>query len=234
MDNPSLKLRGNSGIGVDSLKSISNTVTLTLLAGSEIGKASIIVGNGPSSINTAGTLTLLNDASLAIVVGDSYDSSSPLITTPSASINKGACVYVYNASEIKDGTVVINTTDSVVPSGYEITAKTDNLLKVIRNNQIRTLDASEALGEDVLASSVFSNAINTEGIAKNRVASITNSSDTYIAVKALNNIALMGTASGAQTAAINAANIQLDVIDSHGSVLAGYAHEKPVQTFGLT
>ena len=221
-----LTLRDNSGIGVDSLKSIPNTVTLTLLAGSEIGKASIIVGNDSTSINTASTLTLLDDASLAIVVGDSYDGSSPLITTPSAAIDKGACVYVYNASELKDGTVIINTTESVAPSGYEKTAKTDNLLKVIRNNQIRTLDTSEALGEDVLASSVFSNAINTEGIAKNRVASITNSSDTHNAVKALNNIALMGTASGAQTAAINAANIQLDVIDSHGSVLAGYAHDK--------
>lgn len=99
-------------------------------------------------------------------------------------------------------------------------------MKVVENNQIVSQSASTALGGNVLTPNVINEALTASGLGAERVVALTTDTTAAQAVSALNNIALMGTASGAQTAAINAANIQLDVIDSHGSVLAGYAHEK--------
>lgn len=42
----------------------------------------------------------------------------------------------------------------------------------------------------------------------------------------INNIALMGTASGAQTLGMNASNMLLDVVETHGSSLSSYSHRE--------
>lgn len=69
-------------------------------------------------------------------------------------------------------------------------------------------------------------ALTADGLAKDRIEAITTNATTQQATAKLNAIALMGTASGTQTMAVNIANTQLDTIDSHGSVLAGNAHDR--------
>lgn len=224
--NGTLRLAGNSGIGVETVKATDNKVTLTLLAGNRFDKSSVVVGSDAATADADKELTVLSDGSLAIVVEDSYDGVSPLVTTTTAYLEKGASVYLYNATEISNGTTVIATTEGTEPLGYEIYAQTDNLFKVIRDNKVQTLNASDALGEDILGSSVFSEAIDSDGVAKVRVASLTTGTDASAAAKALNNIALMATAGAAQTASVNAANMITDTLNQHGSLLASYSHEK--------
>lgn len=221
-----LRAQGDSGIGVSTLQSNPDKVTLTLSAGSKIDKATVIVGKDDSANEPVRSLTVLPDASLAIVVDQNYDGSSPLVTAPSAYIANEAYVTIVNAADLKNGTTVIGTTEGDAPVGYELYAKTDNLFKVIRNNQIQTLNTSEALGTDILGGSVFADALNGNGLARARVASLTTGTTASAATDALTRIALMGTAGAVQTVSVNASNMITDTLVQHGSLLAAYSHEK--------
>jgi len=202
----------------------------TLNGSTSVGSSASATSNGSSlsvlasATSNGSSLSVLSDGTLAIVATDDYTEGTPLVTVGTASTEDGSTVKLVNAVKIADGTTIFATSDGSAPSEYSLV--TDNLLKVVENNQIVSQSASTALGGNVLTPNVINEALTASGLGAERVVALTTDTTAAQAVSALNNIALMGTASGAQTAAINAANIQLDVIDSHGSVLAGYAHEK--------
>jgi hypothetical protein len=224
-----LNIQGKASIGLTPeeasavLHSTRGSV-LVVKAGTTLNGKTSVGGSASATSNDNNSLSLLSDGTLAIVATDDYTEGTPLVTVGVASTEDGSTVKLVNAVKIADGTTVFETSDGSAPSGYTIV--TDNLLKVVENNQIVSQSASTALGGNVLTPNVINEALTASGLGAERVVALTTDTTAAQAVSALNNIALMGTASGAQTAAINAANIQLDVIDSHGSVLAGYAHEK--------
>lgn len=223
-----LNVMGKASVGLtaeeasETLNPMQGSV-LVVKAGTTLN-GSTSVGSSASAASNGSSLSVLSDGTLAIVATDDYTEGTPLVTVGTASTEDGSTVKLVNAVKIADGTTVFATSDGSAPSEYSLV--TDNLLKVVENNQIVSQSASTALGGNVLTPNVINEALTASGLGAERVVALTTDTTAAQAVSALNNIALMGTASGAQTAAINAANIQLDVIDSHGSVLAGYAHEK--------
>ena len=223
-----LNVMGKASVGLtaeeasETLNPMQGSV-LVVKAGTTLN-GSTSVGSSASATSNGSSLSVLSDGTLAIVATDDYTEGTPLVTVGTASTEDGSTVKLVNAVKIADGTTVFATSDGSAPSEYSLV--TDNLLKVVENNQIVSQSASTALGGNVLTPNVINEALTASGLGAERVVALTTDTTAAQAVSALNNIALMGTASGAQTAAINAANIQLDVIDSHGSVLAGYAHEK--------
>ena len=223
-----LNVMGKASVGLtaeeasETLNPMQGSV-LVVKAGTTLN-GSTSVGSSASATSNGSSLSVLSDGTLAIVATDDYTEGTPLVTVGTASTEDGSTVKLVNAVKIADGTTVFATSDGSAPSEYSLV--TDNLLKVVENNQIVSQSASTALGGNVLTPNVINEALTASGLGAERVVALTTDTTAAQAVSALNNIALMGTASGAQTAAINATNIQLDVIDSHGSVLAGYAHEK--------
>lgn len=219
-----LNVMGKASVGLTAEEA---SETLNPMQGSVLVVKAGTTLNGSTSVGSSSngsSLSVLSDGTLAIVATDDYTEGTPLVTVGTASTEDGSTVKLVNAVKIADGTTVFATSDGSAPSEYSLV--TDNLLKVVENNQIVSQSASTALGGNVLTPNVINEALTASGLGAERVVALTTDTTAAQAVSALNNIALMGTASGAQTAAINAANIQLDVIDSHGSVLAGYAHEK--------
>lgn len=224
-----LNIQGKASIGLTPeeasavLHSTRGSV-LVVKAGTTLNGKTSVGGSASATSNDNNSLSLLSDGTLAIVATDDYTEGTPLVTVGAASTEDGSTVKLVNAVKIADGTTVFETSDGSAPSGY--TVVTDNLLKVVENNQIVSQSAAVALGANVLTPNVINEALTASGPGAERIIALTTDTTAAQAVSALNNIALMGTASGAQTAAINAANIQLDVIESHGSVLADYAHGK--------
>ena len=215
-----LNVMGKASVGLtaeeasETLNPMQGSV-LVVKAGTTLN-GSTSVGSSASATSNGSSLSVLSDGTLAIVATDDYTEGTPLVTVGTASTEDGSTVKLVNAVKIADGTTVFATSDGSAPSEYSL----------VENNQIVSQSASTALGGNVLTPNVINEALTASGLGAERVVALTTDTTAAQAVSALNNIALMGTASGAQTAAINAANIQLDVIDSHGSVLAGYAHEK--------
>lgn len=94
------------------------------------------------------------------------------------------------------------------------------------DNKVVTAKAENVFSADILIQNPVNFALTADGLAKDRIESITTNATAQGASAKLNAIALMGTASGTQTMAVNIANTQLDTIDSHGSVLVGHAHDR--------
>ena len=94
------------------------------------------------------------------------------------------------------------------------------------DNKVVTAKAENVFSADILIQNPVNFALTADGLAKDRIESITTNATAQGASAKLNAIALMGTASDTQTMAVNIANTQLDTIDSHGSVLAGHAHDR--------
>ena len=207
-----LNVMGKASVGLtaeeasETLNPMQGSV-LVVKAGTTLN-GSTSVGSSASATSNGSSLSVLSDGTLAIVATDDYTEGTPLVTVGTASTEDGSTVKLVNAVKIADGTTVFATSDGSAPSEYSLV--TDNLLKVVENNQIVSQSASTALGGNVLTPNVINEALTASGLGAERVVALTTDTTAAQAVSALNNIALMGTASGAQTAAINAANIQHD------------------------
>jgi len=173
---------------------------------------------------TGNTLGISSEGQVFIQALDGYDGSSPLVVVDKVDATKGSSVVLLNATAVKEGTTVFAVKDDSSIEDYLFS--TDNLLKQVVDNKVVTAKAEDVFGGSVLAPNSVNFALNAEGIARDRIEAITTNATTQQATAKLNAIALMGTASGAQTMALNIANTQLDTIDSHGSVLAGYTHDR--------
>ena len=224
-----LNVIGKAAVGftpeqaAETLKSTEGSVLL-VKAGSTLNGNTIVGANAAGTNDKTNALSVLSGGTLAILATEDYVAGTPLVTVGTANTEAGSTIKLVNATQIADGTQVFATTSGTEPSEY--TLVTDNLLKVVKDNQVVTEKASVALGSNILIPNVVEAALLTAGAGADRIIALTTDTTAAQAAAALNNIALMGTASGAQTVAINASNMLLDVVDGHGSVLAGYAHAK--------
>ncbi len=223
-----LNVLGKASIGLtaeeasEALHSTDGSV-LVVKAGSALNGTTAVGGSASVASSTGSSLSVLSDGTLAIVATDDYTEGTPLVTVGTASTESGSTVKLVNAVKIADGTTVFATTDDSAPSEY--TLVTDNLLKVVENNQIVSQSASVAL-TGVLAPNTVNEALTASGLGAERVIALTTDTTADSAVKALNSIALMATAGAAQVVSVNASNMIADTLDQHGSLLASYTHDK--------
>lgn len=173
---------------------------------------------------SSNTLTVASDGKVLIKALEGYDGSSPLVVVDKVDAAKGSSVVLLNATAVKEGTTVFAVKDDDSIEDYLFS--TDNLLKQVVDNKVVTAKAETVFGGDILIPNSVNFALMTDGLAKDRIEAITTNATTQQATTKLNAIALMGTASGTQTMAVNIANTQLNTIDSHGSMLAGSAHDR--------
>lgn len=210
-----------------SLSDVSGSALL-LAAGTTVAGTINVGALNAASDNTraasANTLTVASDGKVLIKALDGYDGSSPLVVVDKVDAAKGSSVVLLNATAVKEGTTVFAVEDDDSIEDYLFS--TDNLLKQVKDNKVVTAKAETVFGSDILIPNSVNFALTAEGLAKDRIEAITTNAATQQAVAKLNAIALMGTASDTQTMAVNIANTQLDTIDSHGSVLAGHAHDR--------
>lgn len=193
-----LNVMGKASVGLtaeeasETLNPMQGSV-LVVKAGTTLN-GSTSVGSSASATSNGSSLSVLSDGTLAIVATDDYTEGTPLVTVGTASTEDGSTVKLVNAVKIADGTTVFATSDGSAPSEYSLV--TDNLLKVVENNQIVSQSASTALGGNVLTPNVINEALTASGLGAERVVALTTDTTAAQAVSALNNIALMGTASG--------------------------------------
>ena len=173
---------------------------------------------------SSNTLTVASDGKVLIKALDGYDGSSPLVVVDKVDAAKGSSVVLLNATAVKEGTTVFAVKDNDSIEDYLFS--TDNLLKQVVDNKVVTAKAENVFSADILIQNPVNFALTADGLAKDRIENITTNATAQGASAKLNAIALMGTASGTQTMAVNIANTQLDTIDSHGSVLVGHAHDR--------
>lgn len=223
-----LNVIGKAAIGLtpeeaaETFKSSEGSVLL-VKAGSTLNGNTIVGANAAGTNDKTNALSVLSDGTLAIIATEDYVAGTPLVSVGAASTEAGSTIKLVNATQIADGTEVFATKDGAKPAEYNLV--TDNLLKVVKDNQIISQKASAVLGTSALIPNVVDAALTSTGLGAERILAFTSNTTAAQANAAINGIALMGTASGAQTIAMNASNLLLDVVDSHGSVLAGYAHE---------
>ena len=147
-----LNVMGKASVGLtaeeasETLNPMQGSV-LVVKAGTTLN-GSTSVGSSASATSNGSSLSVLSDGTLAIVATDDYTEGTPLVTVGTASTEDGSTVKLVNAVKIADGTTVFATSDGSAPSEYSLV--TDNLLKVVENNQIVSQSASTALGGNVL------------------------------------------------------------------------------------
>lgn len=152
-----LNVMGKASVGLtaeeasETLNPMQGSV-LVVKAGTTLN-GSTSVGSSASATSNGSSLSVLSDGTLAIVATDDYTEGTPLVTVGTASTEDGSTVKLVNAVKIADGTTVFATSDGSAPSEYSLV--TDNLLKVVENNQIVSQSASTALGGNVLTPNVI-------------------------------------------------------------------------------
>lgn len=203
--------------------------TLLVIAGTEIAGnvnvGTVVTREGASASHS---LKVGSDGTVLVRATDSYDGTSPLIKVDSVRAEKGSTVHLLNAAAVAEGTKVFESNDSDEDSLEDYLFTTDNFLKKVENNRIVGEKSANVFGSDLLIPNVVDaavNAANNEGA--DRILGLTNKALTQAqSLKAIHQIALMVPASGAQSTAINVANLQLDVIDTHASKLAFHPEDK--------
>lgn len=203
--------------------------TLLVIAGTEIAGnvnvGTVVTRDGASASHS---LKVGSDGTVLVRATDSYDGTSPLIKVDSVRAEKGSTVHLLNAAAVAEGTKVFESNDADEDSLEDYLFTTDNFLKKVENNRIVGEKSANVFGSDLLIPNVVDaavNAANNEGA--DRILGLTNKALTQAqSLKAIHQIALMVPASGAQSTAINVANLQLDVIDTHASKLAFHAEDK--------
>ena len=207
----------------------ANDGTLLVIAGTEIA-GNVNVGTVMTRDATAASHSLKvgSDGTILVRATDSYDGTSPLIKVDSVRAEKGSTVHLLNAAAVAEGTKVFESNDADEDSLEDYLFTTDNFLKKVENNRIVGEKSANVFGSDLLIPNVVDaavNAANNEGA--DRILGLTNKALTQAqSLKAIHQIALIVPASGAQSTAINVANLQLDVIDTHASKLAFHAEDK--------
>lgn len=226
-------VRGFSGLGMSEEEAARYTTdddvaALVLYAGSTLDGRYKVGSDAQKDGSTASgsSLDLLSDGTLVIVANADYDGKSSLVTVDSASAETGSVLRLVNSARVDEGTTVFDLADGTeAPQGY--TVETDSLFTEVVDNQIRRKSVESVFGDSILLPNVVEEALaGTTGEGADRIFAVT--SDAYTpttSAKALNKIALMGAAGGAQIAASNAVLMVDESLMRHGSKLVSYGHE---------
>lgn len=217
-------INGHAALGMSSSEAkayfnSSDAASLALRAGSTLEGSYIVGSQAQSSGSSGSSLTILSDGSLIIVADGNYDGTTALVTVDTASIDSQSTVRLYNSAQVNEGTTIFNvqnTSETLVNFNFE----TDNLLVGIANNKVVKKSVESVFGPGLLIPSVIEEAQNAEGLGAERLIDITSGSmDIKQTTQALNNVALMGAAAGAQIAALNATQMIDETIAEHRGIL---------------
>ncbi len=217
---------GMSSTQASSYSDASDVASLTIWAGSVLNGQYTVGTEAQAGSGSGSSLDLLSDGTLIIVAGSDYDGSVALVTVDSAATESGSVVRLINSARVQNGTTVFKVEDeTTAPDAYIF--ETDNLLTEVRNNKIVKKSAESVFGSNLIIPNTVNEAMNgATGEGVERIMAFTSDSfEPDVAANALNRIALMSAAGGAQIAASNAAGMIDDSIMRHGSKLAALGHE---------
>ena len=222
---------GKAALGMSSAQAstysdASDAASLTIWAGSVLNGRYTVGTQAQVGSGSGSSLDLLSDGTLIIAAGSDYDGSSALVTVDSATAQSGSVLRLVNAARVQNGTTVFNVVDeSTAPDAYIF--ETDNLLTEVLDNKIVKKSAESVFGSDLIMPNTVNEAMNgASGEGIERIIALTSDSlKPDAASNALNRIALMSAAGGAQIAASHAVGMIDDSIMRHGSKLAALGHE---------
>lgn len=181
-------------------------------AGVFVKKDSALIVNGEtegSSINGTEGHKFITDAGSKVIVHNA-------IAGKNVSIASG-----FGNMKIEEGTTY-ETTNRVL--GLDKISVDENGELVVGVNSDLSVISNVLMPNTVLAAVSGEKGIGVDRI--NGLLSVYNGLEDEEVEKALNSIALMGVAGGAQTIAVNTADMIQDTLNLHGSKLASYDHEK--------
>jgi hypothetical protein len=169
-----------------------------------------------------------------ILNGEEGTGGSAVITSDGGAFTVKGELFVDNAKTDTTYTLASGFTEGVTADAEKIKAVSSLITLTKEESDAGTLVVSSKANEDLIKESIAPNTVNAvvsgaEGSGAERILSLYSAASGLTekeATKALNTIALMGTASAAQAVAINSVNMINDTLDRHGSVLASYAHNK--------
>lgn len=206
-----IKLNGEGKILVDG-KSEGRSGAVDNTSGVFVKADGALIVNGAiegPSIIGAGNQDFVTDAGSKLIIHNA-------VAGKSVSIASG-----FRHVELEEGT------------SYETTNRILNLDKISvdeNGEMVACVKADLSVISNVLMPNTVLAAVSGEtGVGVDRIndlLSVYNGLEYAEVEKALNSIALMGVAAGAQTFAVNTADLLQDTLNFHGSKLASYSHEK--------
>lgn len=222
-----------SVVYVASPVNLNGTNTILLDGKVEGGSDKVALPTDSGVFVKAGGALIVNGATegSSIIGTDGTDGS----TAHKFVTESGSKVIVHNAiagknvsiasgfhhMEIKEGTTY-ETTNRVL--GLDKISVDENGELVVGVNSDLSVISNVLMPNTVLAAVSGEKGIGVDRI--NDLLSVYNGLEHAEVEKALNSIALMGVAGGAQTIAVNTADMIQDTLNLHGSKLASYDHEK--------
>lgn len=228
-----LKDSGHS-LSENDVKAVAYVAKPIQLSGSAALHIDGAAENNAHTIQPVNGVTVKKDSMLIVHGG----SDQPMITGTADHAFKteaGSTVMVKDAVSGKNirvasgfGDMTIDGTTTIKSSNRVI-----NLKKISEDETGELIVASETnlnvIPNVLIPNTVTAVAEGKDGLGADRINTILdalNGLKDHEVEQALNSIALMGAASGAQTTAINTSDVIQDSLVLHGSTLAAYAHEK--------
>lgn len=231
-----LKQSGH-GLAENDIKSVVYVASPVSLNGGNTILVDGTVENNSDDLNNnlPGAAVFIKKDSALIVNGETEGSSINGTAGHKFITESGSKVIVHNAVAGKNIPIAAGFGDMRIDEGtsYETTNRILGLDKISLNENgelVVSVNSDLSVISNVLMPNTVLAAVSGEkGVGVDRInnlLSVYNGLEHAEVEKALNSIALMGVAGGAQTIAVNTADMIQDSLNLHGSKLASYDHEK--------
>ena len=231
-----LKQSGH-GLAENDIKSVVYVASPVSLNGGNTILVDGTVENNSDDLNNnlPGAAVFIKKDSALIVNGETEGSSINGTAGHKFITESGSKVIVHNAVAGKNIPIAAGFGDMRIDEGtsYETTNRILGLDKISldENGELVVSVNSDlsVISNVLMPNTVLAAASGEKGVGVDRInnlLSVYNGLEHAEVEKALNSIALMGVAGGAQTIAVNTADMIQDSLNLHGSKLASYDHEK--------
>ena len=231
-----LKQSGH-GLAENDIKSVVYVASPVSLNGGNTILVDGTVENNSDDLNNnlPGAAVFIKKDSALIVNGETEGSSINGTAGHKFITESGSKVIVHNAVAGKNIPIAAGFGDMRIDEGtsYETTNRILGLDKISLDENgelVVSVNSDLSVISNVLMPNTVLAAVSGEkGVGVDRInnlLSVYNGLEHAEVEKALNSIALMGVAGGAQTIAVNTADMIQDSLNLHGSKLASYDHEK--------
>jgi hypothetical protein len=213
-------------VAKDDLLSVARVNTPITLEGGSL----IVDGTLDSAPSSAPQGVLVEKGSALIVNGAAGSDGTAVITSNGGDFTVNGTLYIDNTAAGRSITIASGF-DSITADTVESFNRLISITPSVSGGALTAEAAvNSALTEASLASiTLAAAAFGAEGAGADRINALFVQSSGLTNTEALqkiNGIALMGTASAAQSAAVNSVSMIADTLERHGSVLASYSHDK--------
>jgi hypothetical protein len=168
----------------------------------------------------------------ALIVNAGAAESGAAVTGSGGSFDVQGALYIDKAEAGKSITVADGFDSVTVAQNPLAVNRLITLTKADSGDGALILDAAvntKLTGSSLASNTLVASASGALGVGADRISALFSAGSGLSdgeALSAYNSMALMGTASAAQALAVNTANMIADSVESHGLLLAAYAHEK--------